>query len=94
MTEKRFQIDDDGDISEFENQQWIGCWEYGNGKHWDDLCNKLNQLYDENEWLKEGLEDHRKMHEKWKEEALDNSKKVTIICTEEDIIKKLKGDME
>lgn len=56
MTEKRFQIDDDGDITEFENQQWIDCWEYGNGKHWDSLCNKLNELFDENEQLKKDVD--------------------------------------
>lgn len=55
MTEKRFQIDDDGDITEFENQQWIDCWEYANGKHWNNLCNKLNELYEENEQLKSTL---------------------------------------
>ena len=60
---KRFQIDDDGDITEFENQQWIDCWEYGNGKHWDSLCKKLNELYDENEQLKQFIDDLYKKFE-------------------------------
>lgn len=50
---KRFQIDDDGDISEFDsNGKWVDCWMYANGKHWDNLCNELNHLNDENEQLK------------------------------------------
>ena len=54
MTAKRFQIDDDGDITEFgTNGKWIDCWQYANGKHWESLCDKLNQLNDENEQLKE-----------------------------------------
>ena len=51
-TGKRFQIDDDGDITEFKSDgNWIDCWEYANGKHWENLCGKLNQLYEENEQL-------------------------------------------
>lgn len=54
MTAKRFQIDDDGDITEFGTDgSWIDCWEYADGKHWESLCNKLNHLYEENEELKQ-----------------------------------------
>lgn len=50
---KRFQIDDDGDISEFDsNGKWVDSWQYANGKHWENLCGELNQLYEENEQLK------------------------------------------
>lgn len=53
MTGKRFQIDDDGDISEFDsNGKWVDCWWYANGEHWKNLCNELNQLSDENEQIK------------------------------------------
>ena len=52
-TAKRFQIDDDGDISEFDsNGKWVDCWMYANGKHWEGLCNELNHLNDENKQLK------------------------------------------
>ena len=53
MTEKRFQIDEDGDISEFENQQWIDTFEYANGRDWNNLCKRLNELFNENEQLKQ-----------------------------------------
>ncbi len=51
---KRFQIDDDGDISEFDsNGKWVDSWQYANGEHWESLCNELNQLSDEKEQLKQ-----------------------------------------
>ncbi len=82
MTEKRFtETVSTGIVTDNQTGKEYNC-EMRISDEFLELVNDIN----------EGLEYHRRMHEKWKEEALDNSKKVTIICTEEDIIKKLKGD--
>ena len=56
MTEnKRFTMDDESDIIEFDwnTNEYIDDFMWGDGKSWDRLCNRLNELYDENEELKQ-----------------------------------------
>lgn len=63
MIEKRFQIDDEGDITEFKSDgKWIDCWQYANGKHWESLCDKLNHLYEENEQIQIEKDTLNKQH--------------------------------
>ena len=62
MTEKRFTMDDESDIIEFdwENNEYIDDFMWGDGKSWDRVCNRLNELYEENEHLKKELQSLRK----------------------------------
>lgn len=55
MTEKRFTIDDESDIIEFDwnTNEYIDDFRWGDGKSWDRVCNRLNELYGENEQLKQ-----------------------------------------
>ena len=67
MTEnKRFTIDDESDIIEFDwhNNEYIADYMWGDGKSWDRLCNRLNELNDENTRLKDEVYD-------WKASAED-----------------------
>jgi hypothetical protein len=57
MTEKRFTIDDESDIIEFdwENNEYLDDFMWGDGKSWDRVCNRLNELYEENQRLTDKL---------------------------------------
>ena len=54
MTEKRFTMDDESDIIEFDwnTNEYIDDFMWGDGKSWDRVCNRLNELYEENKQLK------------------------------------------
>ena len=57
MTEKRFMIDNESDIIEFNynTNEYIQDFMWADGKSWDRICNRLNELFDENEQLKSQL---------------------------------------
>ena len=50
MAEKRFIIDNESDIIEFDcdTNEYIDDFMWGDGKGWNRICNRLNELYDEN----------------------------------------------
>jgi len=54
MTEKRFTIDNESDIIEFDynTNEYIQDFIWADGKSWDRICNRLNELFDENEYYK------------------------------------------
>ncbi len=49
MTEKRFTIDDESDIIEFDynTNEYIQDFRWADGKSWDRICNKLNEQHKE-----------------------------------------------
>ena len=55
MTEKRFLIDNESDIIEFDDDtnEYIQDFMWADGKSWDRICNRLNELFDEVEQLKQ-----------------------------------------
>jgi hypothetical protein len=57
MTEKRFTMDNESDIIEFDSNtnEYIQDFMWADGKGWDRICNRLNELFDENEQLKQVL---------------------------------------
>ena len=57
MTEKRFTMDNESDIIEFDynTNVYIQGFRFADGKSWDRICNRLNELYEENEQLKSEL---------------------------------------
>lgn len=104
MTEKRFTIDDESDIIEFDwnTNEYIDDFMWGDGKSWDRVCNRLNELYEENEQLKKELED-------WKSNCLSTINENSILWNEiaimreqgakpssafEEYCSKFKGDVE
>lgn len=58
MTEKRFTMDAENDIIEFNynTDEYIQSFIWADKKSWDKICNRLNELFDENEQLKKELE--------------------------------------
>lgn len=55
MTEKRFTEDNESDIIEFDwnTNEYIQDFMWADGKSWDRICNRLNELFDEVEQLKQ-----------------------------------------
>ena len=58
MIEKRFRIDNENDIIEFDynTNEYIQDFMWGDGKSWDKICNRLNELYEKNEELKSEIQ--------------------------------------
>lgn len=58
MVEKRFIIDDESDIIEFDynTNEYIQDFMWGDSKSWDKICNRLNELYEKNEELKSEIQ--------------------------------------
>ena len=62
MTEnKRFTIDNESDIIEFDyvTNEYIQDFIWADGKSWDNICNRLNELFDENKELKKELSEYK-----------------------------------
>ena len=53
MTHERFFTDHEGFLTEFdwETNEYIDEWGFGDGEDWERLCKRLNQLYEENSKL-------------------------------------------
>ena len=69
MTEKRFMIDNESDIIEFNynTNEYIQDFMWADGKSWDRICNRLNELFDENEQLKKRNENqYQQLNKLWK----------------------------
>jgi len=63
MTEKRFTLDDESDIIEFDwnTNEFVDEFRWGDGKSWDNVCNRLNELHDENQQLRKFIMDLQNM---------------------------------
>ncbi len=89
MNEKRFMLDDAGELIDKETAQFI---EYGE-KVCDllnELATKCSQLKKENEQLKSFVEYEKRQHKHWKRECLENIKEIGQLKRE---IVQLKGDV-
>lgn len=58
MIEKRFRVDNENDIIEFDynTNEYIQDFMWRDGKSWDKICNRLNELYEENKQLKSEIQ--------------------------------------
>ena len=72
MTEKRFSMDYESDIIEFDwnTNEFVDEFRWGDGKSWDKVCNRLNELHDENKQLHRVIEENEKMIQSIGEELL------------------------
>ena len=97
MTEKRFLIDNESDIIEFDDDtnEYIQDFMWADGKSWDRICNRLNELFDEVEQLKQDNIDLimvlknqsfiiQELHSKLLEYEL-KERKESIVLTKEDL---------
>lgn len=83
---KRFTIDNESDIIEFDwhNNEYIDDFMWSDGKSWDRVCNRLNELYEENEQLKKQLECSREEADDYCEELMGRDEFVRLYKRQRD----------